>query len=138
MVELSEIDLSERTAVLDLEEEELDDINECLDVLIARQTEAVAVSGAEGNDIDETEQKKLDKYTSLKAALVEGPQNIIARNIIDIVNALNTTIGQMERNHEDDSEPEKFDRFNLLLDEFQQLKQEMERPTPVRPFGTYK
>lgn len=138
MATLSDIDLSNRTAVLDLEEQELEDINACLDRLILKQTEAVEFSGLDGQDIDEGEQKKLDKYIALKAKLVEGPQNIIARDIIDIVNALNTTIAQMERLGEDDEEPETFDRYTLLLDEFQQLKQDMERPVPQRPYGSYK
>ena len=138
MVEISEINLSLRTAVLDLSEEELDDINECLERLIVKQTEAVETSGFEGQDIDEVEQGKLDRYTALKEVLVEGPQNIIARNIIDVVNAINTTIGQMERLGEDDTEQEKFDRFVELLADFQQLKEDMEKPVPSRPYGTYK
>ena len=88
MATLSDIDLSNRTAVLDLEEQELEDINACLDRLILKQTEAVEFSGLDGQDIDE--------------------------------------------------EPETFDRYSLLLDEFQQLKQDMERPLPQRPYGSYK
>lgn len=139
MVEISEINKSVRTAILDLEEEELEDITACLDRLIAKQTEAVESSANEGQqDIDEVEQRKLDKFTSLKDSLIEGPQNIIARNIIDIVNAINTTIGIMERNGEDDSDPETFDRYELLLAEFQDIKQQMEKPVPIRPYGLYK
>jgi hypothetical protein len=138
MVEVTDINKSLRSAVLTVSEEELEDLNTCLDVLIAKQTEAVAASAVDGQDIDEVEQTKLNKFTTLKNDLVEGEQKIISRQIFDMVNAVNTKIGIMERLGEDDSEPEDFDRYQLLLADLQLVKQEMEKDQNAVPFGSYK
>ena len=91
MVEVSDINKSLRTAVLTISSEELQDLYDCLDALIAKQTEAVAASATDGRDVDEVEQTKLDRFTTLKTDLVEGEQNIVVRQVFDMVNAVNTT-----------------------------------------------
>lgn len=138
MVEITDVNKSLRTGVLTISGEEYTDLNDCLDILIARQTESVAASATNGRDIDEVEQGKLDRFTTLKAELVQGEQNIIARQIFDMVNAVNTRLSIMERTGEDDIEQETFDRLELLLQDLQAVKQEMEKDQNVVPYGSYK
>ena len=44
----------------------------------------------------------------------------------------------MERSGEDDSEPEDFDRYQLLLSDLQLVKQAMEKDQNAVPYGSYK
>jgi len=138
MVQITDVNRSLRTGVLTLTVEELEDINKCLDIWITRQNEIISASTLDGGEVDEIEQGKLDRFTALKADLVEGEQKIIVNQVFDMVNSVNMCLSMMERTGEDDIEQEKFDRLELLLGDLQAVKQEMEKPVPSKPYGSYK